>query len=232
MSFWGKIKRVFTKKKKVSKKPAHVPLKDKTVHDGRIAKVTLHGLVGMTPKQKEFYEDAIELKLTVLNSYEFRDRFLAMRPSERNGYSMPEVLGLILDGKQKFDNIVDYDIDLLITLYGDEEKASKTVGYTYINSIKIYTHRYHVARWMKQRYGAATLAGHIMHEVMHHMGFVHRFSHKGTLVYETGYLVRDLGEKHLKGQKLTPISPADMEQMMMDLHEGEYAAEGERFMPR
>jgi hypothetical protein len=172
--------------------------------DGKLIDIELHDLLDFTLGEKAFFLKAMQLLLEVLSSQEFKDQFLGMPAAEKKGKSMSSVYELILSGQDKLEKHADGALDMLWALYGSSNKKSKTIGYTNMSKLKVFTHRYHYSKWQQDKYGAAILAGHVMHELMHNYGFIHRYIKKKSLVYKTGYLVKELGIKSMKGQKLTP----------------------------
>jgi len=174
--------------------------------DGKFLDVEIHGMADFTLQEKAFFVEAMKLKLKVLESEEFRHGLLNMEAAETKGMTQLEVYKLLFDGTDNRSKLVDHDIDLFITLYGRANQKSSTIGYSYTSNIKIWTHRYYFSKWMTQRDGMARLAGHILHEVLHTMGFVHNGPHSKSLVYKTGFLVRTLAQDVLKGRQLTAIT--------------------------
>ena len=173
--------------------------------DGALVDIEIHDLEGFDDDQRKFFVEAAKLQLEVLSSQEFKDQFLGMKATELNGKMMEEIYNLILSGKDKYNEIVDNDIDIMWGLFGNERFASRTIGYTYPNILKVFTNRYYFRQWMKSKNGKADLAGHIMHESMHNYGFDHNRIKSTSLVYKTGDLISALGKKAINGQKLTPI---------------------------
>jgi len=205
---WRWLKNLFRKKKiKEPKKPVK-PKSKPIMIGGTLVDIELHELEGFNEAQRQFFVSAMRLKLQILSSQEFKDKFLGMSASEKNKHSQIEIYQNLLNGKDHVTKQLDYDIDLAWALYGDKDQRSKTIGYTYKNNLKVYTHRFHYNNWMNDPFGEAFLAGHATHEYFHNLGpgYIHRYIKKRSLVYKTGFLVRQLGIKDLKGQKLTPIS--------------------------
>jgi hypothetical protein len=167
--------------------------------DGKLVDIEIHGFKNFTEEEKVFYINAINLKLRVLSSSEFKKRWLSTPMKETNGLTRLQAYTKILSGYDAFSRHIDGDLDFFFNLY---YQKSDTIGYTYIGKLGTYTNRYFLAVWMKDPYGHAYLAGHLFHEYLHSVGFKHKFTKKGTLVYKGGYLVRDMGKEIIDGKEL------------------------------
>lgn len=173
------------------------------VIDGTLVDIEIHGMFGMNEAQKAFFIESMKLKALIYSSLEFKVAFHRLTATERNGKSLDEVYeGLIL-GKDRYSKKEDRDIDVLIHLYKGDKR---TLGYHNSCCLDTYTNYYHFEDWRKGKYGRAIMAGHSAHEYFHVMGYPHRFIKSKSLVYQSGYLVRDLGKMVIDGRQLTPIS--------------------------
>jgi hypothetical protein len=198
--FKSRFKKSNSKPKKVdTSKPKPI------IIDGKVLDIEIHDLKGFNSNETEFFRRSCELLIDVLQSEEFNDRFLAMDPRETNGMSQKQVYDLILSGKDKHQDDADNDLDVIWELYGSSTKKSKTVGYTYGSTRRVWTHRWHLKKFMESDYPEARFCAHIGHETMHNFGFKHRYIKKKSLVYRTGYLIRELAIESMKGRKLTPV---------------------------
>ena len=163
------------------------------VVDGKIVDIVITELHGFTEEQHDFFVRTCQLLCAVVNSKEFEARFMAMKFRETKGLTNQQLYNMIIKGMNGGEKVGDGALDIIYTLYGDENQRVKTIGYSYKSKNGIWTDRYFVEKWMKEKYGKAKLAGHIFHELCHQLGtgFTHRV-HKGSFVYEAGYLVREL----------------------------------------
>lgn len=206
---WRKRKkRKIDAERKKPKKP-YVPDGDKAVFiDGEIVDIQIHSLHGFTSKQKSFFLEAMHLQCRVLNSQEFKQKFLAMKCKETKGYSQKQLYDMLISGVDAASKVADNDIDFIYSLYGNKDQRSKTIGYTYKSKIKVWTHRWHVAKWMRRKYGTAYFAGHAFHEYLHSMGrkgFGHKKVKRKSFVYMGGRLMRDLCKDVINGRQLTKV---------------------------
>jgi len=210
---WKWIKSLFSKKKKPAPpKPKPKPPRPKRpvganviVVDGELVDVEIRGLKGFTEDQRHFFVDAMKLKLEVLSSKQFKLEFESMDADETNGMSMSQIYRALLTGKDSYGEQIDHDLDLVWSLYGSKYQRSQTIGYTYPNSQRVWTHRWHYNSWMGDRYGRAYLAGHTMHEYMHNLGFDHEGTHSRSLVYKTGDLVEAIAIRFIDGETPVPV---------------------------
>lgn len=172
------------------------------VVEGTLVDIDIQDMIGFTEEQKDFFLVGMKLKAQVLSSAEFRDRFFRFRATERGGKSLDEIYeGLIL-GNDRYGKMQDRDIDVLIHLY---KGAGGTLGYHNACCLDTYTNIYFFDQWRREKYGPAILAGHTAHEYFHVMGYVHRYIKTRSLVYQSGYLVRDLARDVINGKTLTPL---------------------------
>lgn len=141
---------------------------------------------------------AVNIIKKVINSDEFHDLVLEYnfknekRFNENNNYSNEEIYQLILLGAEIVGNRqANNTMDVELELYED---TSKTIGYTYPHTTRIWMNRKYF-----NRYTPAQVAGNLMHEWMHKLGFGH--SHKWnkdrehSVPYAIGYLIEDLAFK-------------------------------------
>jgi hypothetical protein len=208
MRLWDRIKYFFTrrryKKPEATEKP-EVEVKPVYAKGGDLLSIEIHGSQGFESDQYNFMLDVIKLKQFVLNSQEFRIKFLNLTCTETGGKSMREVYNHLFSGADRRNHQIDHDIDFFVELYGYKNRYSKTIGYVNNSSNKIYTSRYYLNKWMNQADGKAQAAGHWFHEYLHLMGYSHYQNKSTSMVYLGGYLVRDLAKEVLHGRKLTPV---------------------------
>lgn len=171
--------------------------------DGGLVDIEIHGMKGFTEAQKRFFILSMQLKADIFSSEEFKQAFLGLNATERNGKSLEEVYDGLILGNDRFSKKNDRDIDVLIHLY---KGLKRTLGYHNACCLDTYTNVYHFNDWMEDPFGPAYMGGHTAHEYFHVMGYSHRFIKSKSLVYQTGYLVRDMGVKVIKGKRLTPIN--------------------------
>lgn len=174
----------------------------------------LHNLTGGTKRTRELYKKGLDAALKVLNSEEFKQAVLDYSWTDTNGVVRKEfkldqysyvdketrkkvtvdldnqgVYDLIMSGWDKFSQEADKDLDVKATLY--YKRWSNAIGYTYPSTF---------ATWLNTKYmvGSETaivalIAGNIVHEYMHNLGFDHAFNwnptREHTVPYAIGYIV-------------------------------------------
>lgn len=164
----------------------------------------LHALKGGTKKERQYYREGLAIAEKVLNSEEFKSNFLsfgyqpASEYSYQSNFKKPkgmtkgEIYDLLMTGWDKFHKTKDGDFDVSVTLY--KNRFSGTLGYKYAN---------HFRSWINTKFFTGThnqivarIAGNIIHEYFHVIGFDHDFdwnsTREYTVPYAAGYMVRDL----------------------------------------
>ncbi len=147
-------------------------------------------------EQKLF--QAVELLRAVFSSPEFRERILRHRYQGRYGYHMNEqetnrrLYAKILAGGEELYPTRNNAMDVEIEFYADFE--SQVLGYTYPRSRRI---------WMNTKYfnhhSPAEIAGHLVHEWLHKLGYDHERERsprrRFSVPYAVGRIVREVGKK-------------------------------------
>lgn len=172
-----------------------------TVVNGGLDEIEIDGLQNYTDDEQAFFVVATRAMLGVLGSKEFHERATALRLKETNGQSLETVYQRVLVGEGTLDHHKAHALNFFVTMY---YVNSNTMGYTDMGAKKIWTNSYYFDKWMKAN-DVASLAGHLFHEFLHTCGYYHRWSHTGTLVYEWGYLVRDMAKEAMVGRVWTPV---------------------------
>lgn len=168
---------------------------------GKVVNIEVDGFENFTEEEKQFYIQSLNLMLEVIGSREFYDQAMAMKVTETLGLTLDQAYNLVLSGYDAYGKVVDHAFNFFFSLFYD---SSRTIGYSNPGqSEEIHTNRAFLSEWMKAPLtGPAYLAGHIFHEYLHVCGFFHVHAHAGTMVYEWGYLARNLGLEVLGGRKL------------------------------
>jgi hypothetical protein len=154
---------------------------------------------------ESFAQESIQRLEQLLNSELFHDEFFNIKMTQTRGYDKTELLDLIfaaneLRGNSGTKNTIDIRLRVMsIEKDGTnwmkncmiDSKAS-TIGKEADSSGYTVTCQERIEIWAKNKnYGC--MAGHIMHEYLHNLGFKHRFySKRKSFVYKTGILVRNL----------------------------------------
>lgn len=193
--------------KKPPKKPYRKPEDGVIVIDGKVVDILATVKDGFNKDIRAFFIRSLNLLCKIINSQQFKNEFLDGEYSEDYYMDPIDLYMTIMQGIDTVNPVADFVLDMVYSLY---EGNTKTIGHTTINQVGIWTNKYFVRKWMKEKYGEAKWAGHIAHELAHNMGkkgFYHRLEHKGTFVYDFGYQIRDIGTAHLKGNlQLTPVT--------------------------
>lgn len=169
----------------------------------------IKGAVNFTTEQKAGLVYALQLQREVLNSQEFKIKFLTLncRQKSLNGedMSMKDIYDFILKGKSNLDKTEDHDLDYFVTLY---DGSTSTLGSTSMSTGKIRTNRKVFNRWLANE-DYQLIASHLFHEQLHSIGWVHKWDwgrRRQSFVYRAGYLVRDMVKAKIEGTiKFTPI---------------------------
>ena len=141
---------------------------------------------------------AVNMMKKIISSDEFRDliinyTFLDKKQfHENSGLSNEEIYQLILLGAETIGNrIANNTMDVELELYEDD---SKTIGYTYPHTTRIWMNRKYFHKYTK-----AQVAGNLMHEWLHKLGFTHAVKwdkhREHSVPYAIGYLMEDLALK-------------------------------------
>jgi hypothetical protein len=154
--------------------------------------------VGFSADDIKKVQGAVKMIKKIIASDEFRElvinyRFLDKKQfHENSGYSNEEIYQLILLGSETTGNrLANNTMNVELELYEDN---SKTIGYTYPHTTKIWMNRKYFHKYTK-----AQVAGNLMHEWLHKLGFTHAVKwdkdREHSVPYAIGYLIEDLAIK-------------------------------------
>jgi hypothetical protein len=149
--------------------------------------------------QKEKLKKAEIVIGKIINSEEFKERVLSFKYNgkisfvDNDNLSNSQTYEKLFAGAEALQPAINYQMDLSVTMYKD---SSTTIGYTYPNVLKVYTNKkYH------DKYGPCEVAGNLVHEWTHKMGFGHASKYSTSrdysVPYGVGYLVLELCPKYL-----------------------------------
>lgn len=154
-------------------------------------KIKIHSIKNATEDEKNKYKMAASAMLLELNG-EFFWKLVSEnwdKMTQKNNISYTEYYNLIMSGQSKYETVPDNEIDLYVEYY---YKWGKVVGYTRPSTIRT---------WFNRKFGRINIpefAGHIYHEHCgHNYGFDHYNGDTNSLVYQTGYLMRDAVAKRM-----------------------------------
>lgn len=148
-------------------------------------------------------EKAFEVAEKVVNSAEFKDRIINFKNSKgerafasNNKLSNEQIFTQFMDGREMLQLDTPGVMNLYLSLY--HKRSSNVVGWTNpkIKTINI--------NWKYfKKYKANEVAGNLVHEWTHKLGFGHKSAAEhDSAPYAIGYIVREMGERYLKGEEL------------------------------
>ena len=138
-------------------------------------------------------ENTLRVIKEIIQSHEFENRikhFMFKKKKifhENNGFTNEEIYqkilegGEVLDGK-KPDSMMEIELELF-------EYSSKTIGYTYPDTKRIWIHKKYFSKYTIQQ-----VANNLMHEWMHKLGFNHGANWDEKRDYSVPYAVGNIFE--------------------------------------
>lgn len=166
--------------------------------------IKIHDIKGYG-QYEEFARKSVEKLQTLLNSESFKNEFTKTKMTQMGGYSKTELLSLIVQANELRGNSEGKNtIDIRLRTMSYEEDGERwmkncaigsragTIGKEADKSGYTITCQERIKIWAEhENYGC--MAGHIMHEYLHNLGFKHKwYSKRKSFVYKTGDLTRNL----------------------------------------
>jgi hypothetical protein len=155
--------------------------------------------VNFTSDQARKYDEAIEIVRLVVATEEFRSQVLNYRYNgvkqfaDNKGRSNAQIYQSILDAAETLQPAKNNRMDLEVELYYEN---TNTVGYTTTGSKRIWVN----TKYFNQ-YQAHSVAGNLMHEWLHKLGYTHDSSVTAkrpyTVPYAIGSIMSTIGRKFL-----------------------------------
>lgn len=152
-----------------------------------------------TTTQKSKISAAIARMRKVIASEEFRTRILNHTYNgkktfvDNGGLTNLQIYDKLVAGAEKLYPVVNNAMDMDVQLYTNW--FTSTVGYTYPNIDKIYMNTKFF-----NNYTSSQVAGNMMHEWLHKVGFSHSSNYtsyrKYSVPYAIGYLMAELAAKY------------------------------------
>jgi hypothetical protein len=145
--------------------------------------------------------DAIEMVRVIVNSDEFKEMIIGHLDENGNqtytrneGMSNEEIYNFLMEGREVLDQDSPGEMNLYIKRYRPWWPWSKVIGYT-----KIGKSKFMYVNWRKYKYfDSVEMAGNIVHEWIHLMGFRHDSARDHDSVpYAVGYIIGKLANKYL-----------------------------------
>jgi hypothetical protein len=165
---------------------------------------------GLSRKQKDLIERASRLLEKILVSPQFTSKVLNYKYKDRygqinkgfhwpffyhaNGATSPHlsnqgVLDKILSGAEQLNPELDGEVDIFIRIY---EENSDIIGYTYPD-----TKWQWINKWVFSSFDEVDIAGNLMHEWCHKLGFDHEYEYtkwrQHSVPYAIGYIAEEVG---------------------------------------
>jgi hypothetical protein len=166
---------------------------------GALSFTTNVELFGFTGEQEDKYTKAAEIVKEVIATEEFRDKVLnytyngAKQFADNKGLTNAQIYQSILDAAETLQPAKNNRLDIEVELYYEN---STVVGYTNGSTKRIFVN----TKYFDQ-FAANSVAGNLMHEWLHKLGYPHDVAATAkrpySVPYAIGYLVRTIGAKFL-----------------------------------
>lgn len=161
-------------------------------------RVVINGQKNFSKSQVEKYDKACRKVEHSMNSVEFRSEVIRQSFTNSKGLNSLQIYQMIMNGAEVLSPEPDGEIDVMIEMY---HKNNRVVGYTKPSTLWI---------WVNQKFfntfDEAEVAGNLVHEWLHKLGFDHSSaSDKNSVPYRIGYIVRDLIKDVDNGRILSPL---------------------------
>lgn len=168
---------------------------------GKLVRIVPQGLSTFTYDEELFALKCVWYLNTVWGSANFRNEVLTTYMAHRNGISHEEIYYIAMSGVSAFDTIQDEALKIFVALY-DGGKKGGTLGYTVMQTGKIYTSKLYFRKCMVND-EPYNVAGHWGHEIMHTKGFKDLWPQKRKSVpYVYGRKTREIGLRLYNGNQL------------------------------
>lgn len=148
-------------------------------------------------------EKAFEVLEKVVNSEEFKNRVVNFVNdngdrsfASNKGLTNEEIYAHFMEGREDLQQETPGEMNFYLRLYNNV--FSRVIGYTNpsINTININKKYF-------KNFDPNEVAGNLAHEWVHKIGFGHASAKEhDSAPYAIGYIVRELGERYLKGEEL------------------------------
>lgn len=161
-------------------------------------RVVFNDTKGFKPKELEKLESARKLLEEVLSHEAYGPAVLNAdfhgETSAWKNQTNREILNHIRSGKEVLLPVVDNEVDISVTIFNPNFRTRNVVGYTYRNV---------VMQWINRRmfsfYSVEKIAGNLMHEWLHKMGFDHDFRATArrpySVCYQHNHIVKEIAKR-------------------------------------
>lgn len=165
--------------------------------------VKAESIEGFSGQSLEKMHASLELVEKIVNTEEFKNRVLNFKNNSGNrafasnkGLTNEQIYAQFMEGRETLQQNTPGEMNFFLKLY--YKRFSKVIGWTNgsINTINI--------NWkFFSGFKPSDVAGNLAHEWTHKIGFDHKSaSEHDSAPYAIGYIVREMGERALKGEEL------------------------------
>jgi len=150
----------------------------------------IHNLRGFTEAEAKKFKDAAYLMAEAVNLEEFKHRVFTVDYEDTGRFKMHggdtnvQIYDKLMSGADDFNWSNDGDVDIDATLYFDQ---GNVVGYTYSSSWRTYVNKKFFFKWPISR-----IAGNILHEYLHNLGYNHSSQYNDTIRWTVPYKCADI----------------------------------------
>ncbi len=153
--------------------------------------VRFNSLVGFNEKQLNKILEAKKFIEATVNSPEFKDKVLNFTYDGKKqfnwneGMSNEQIYELFMSGKETLNGIEDQEMDFEVELYKPKwYQSKKTIGYTMPSTTRIWCNVNFFNKFTPQ-----DVAGNLVHEWIHKIGFGHSVKMNSTRPYTVPYAI-------------------------------------------
>ncbi len=179
-------------------KPVDAHNGNSTFEPAKPLRVNLGEVNGFSTAERQKLDQAVAIVEKVLNSPEFKKAVLEKtwkgerQFADNGGMTNEQIYEAILQAKENFTAEADGEVDLELTIKKFGFFQRNVVGYTYESTPEITLNRSFFTS-----YTPAEIAGNLVHEWLHKIGFGHDFKSTAkrpdSVPYAIGELVEKLG---------------------------------------
>ena len=152
--------------------------------------VRLNSVSGFSENEKAKLQIALKFLETAINSELFKARVLThtwlgkKTFADNQGFTNEEIYNLIMSGKEVLKPVSDNVIDISLVIYTAMFRGRNVVGFTYPNTS---------TQWVNRRFFTtmtpAQIAGNLIHEYGHKLGFDHDYKSTKKRPYSVCYAI-------------------------------------------
>lgn len=160
-------------------------------------KFEIHEIKGLSVEANAKISRSIQLAEHTVELQEWKAVLLKEKMTETDGLTNMEIMHMFFSGSDLLNKESDGDIDLFLTGY--YKRFSKVIGY--IIRGKLW-------HWINTKFinlfDESDLAGHLIHEYMHRMGFSHYGKKSTSVPYVYGNVTKKIAQKEIDNGNFKP----------------------------